>query len=102
MIKETKIKREIEETVKEYYCDDCGKKITQHFSYMRNNCNICGKLICRDCYCREEDSEDYTNVWCENCWDTIGSHYRQQIDELKRHIEALYEEWEKKCKESKK
>jgi hypothetical protein len=104
MIKETKEEKTVIEIIREYYCDVCGEPILKpQYAYTRKQCAICGKLICRDCVCHEDYSTgDYNDVYCENCWDTIGSHYRQQIDELENHVEALYDEWYSKCKEEKK
>lgn len=101
MIKEIKKEKTIVETIKEYYCDDCGERIATKYIYSSNCCEICGKVLCNKCICHSECLGDYTNIWCVNCWETIGSRYRQQIEDLEKEIKHYYTEWEMKCKESK-
>jgi len=103
MIKEVKELQTNEVTVKRTFCDDCGTEINLViYRYSSTKCNICGKDLCGVCVANEESEGDYTDVYCNNCWNVIGEPYRKKISELENEIDQLHEEWYNKCNLNKK
>lgn len=96
----TQIKVQKEATESHKFCDVCGIEITIGLACSAAKCMYCRKDLCEDCVGHEADtSGDYRNVWCKRCWE-LGEKYRPTIKELHEKSEALYKEWQDKCKEA--
>ena len=97
MIKETKVQKELVEHHK--FCDVCGKEISMGLKCTSARCMYCGKDLCENCIGHEDCTPgDYRDIFCKKCWE-IGNEYRPVIGELNAKVEALYKEWQDKCKD---
>lgn len=80
--------------IKEYFCDECGKR-----TGFNNICIMCKKYLCSKCIVFDDrDYGDYPDRYCQKCWE-IGRPYRLKIAELEQEcdekIEELQNNWEK-------
>ena len=91
-------KKTVEVKVNKIICDFCGKEITREYSDKK--CVMCGRHVCTNCSGDIDESGDYSEHMCKECWD-IGLPFRLEIRKLKGISEQLEEEFDRLCKENK-
>lgn len=70
------------------------------FEMFFSRCTYCKKDLCENCIGHEDCTPgDYRDVFCKKCWE-IGNEYRPVIGELNARVDALYKEWQDKCKDT--
>lgn len=78
-----------------YGCDVCGTDMAKRYV-----CCMCEKDLCRKCMIyNPEDTGDYPDVLCKECWD-LGDEFRKERDRLEQKIDEAYAKWHERCKEN--
>lgn len=85
---------------KEYFCDICGKNMTDASRY---TCGVCGRHVCNACYISVRGWKELWLTVCDICEPMYKEIKKQMNIDSKKHealhlayCTKLYEEWKRK------